>query len=327
MSRARPAIVVSTGRSGSTLVSNMLREHPDVLSLSEFFVMLREDAFPEAAVSGPRFWEILSRPAESLRRLQRSQLTFDEVLYRPGPGRRFTYEAGIPPVVLTTLPHLTRDPEELFDELAEWVPGVDERPIGDQYRRLFDWLCRRFGRRVWVERSGVSLPMVRVLARLFPDAGFVHLHRDGRECAVSMSLHDGFKLLALRQHPELSPPDLVDGDRISRDALARAQIPPEVLGGIWSDMTLAGAAELAQLEPGRVALLAYEALMNDPAAELRRLTAFIGVEADPGWLERASSLVQPRSPRWTALPGPERRRLTEACAPGMDLLRSAGASV
>ena len=31
-----PTFVVGTGRCGSTMLSNMLREHPKVLSLSEF---------------------------------------------------------------------------------------------------------------------------------------------------------------------------------------------------------------------------------------------------------------------------------------------------
>ena len=36
--------VVGTGRCGSTLLSRLLREHPDVLSMSEFFSTLLESA-------------------------------------------------------------------------------------------------------------------------------------------------------------------------------------------------------------------------------------------------------------------------------------------
>jgi hypothetical protein len=317
---ARPTIVVSTGRSGSTLVSRMVREHPDVLSLSEFFVLLREAAFPAGTVSGPRFWEILSEPGEDWRHVQRSGLRFDEVLYWPGTGTRFTEETGVPPVLLTTLPHLVDDPRALFDELATWVPRLDERPIGDQYRRLFAWLCRRLGRTVWVERSGASLPMVPDLSRLFPEAGFVHLYRDGRECAVSMSQHTGFKLLALRSRPELAPADMIADHRLNGRAVSQARIPPEVFGSIWSEMVVASAPRLAELAPGRVTSIRYEDLVDRPADELRRLAAFIGVEAEPGWLRRAAALLRPRPPRWTELPEPEQRRLADACAPGMELL-------
>ena len=39
-----PTYVVGTGRCGSTMLSNMLREHPKVLSISEFFGFVREHA-------------------------------------------------------------------------------------------------------------------------------------------------------------------------------------------------------------------------------------------------------------------------------------------
>lgn len=322
---ARPVIVVSTGRCGSTLLSNMVRAHPDLLSLSEFFVLLREAAFPGDPVTGQQFWEILSQPSPAVTLLLRSGLSMPELLYRPGPGTRFSPETGVPPVLLTTLPHLVEDPEALFDELAAWAPSLDERPVAGQYRRLFGWLGERLGRRVWVERSGVSLPLVPALSELFPEAGFVHLYRDGRECAVSMSQHSGFRLLALRVHPELVPGDLVDGDRIDRRAVERAEIPPEVLGRIWSDMVVAGSAALAGLAPDRVTSMSYEALVAEPGNELRRLAAFIGVEPGPGWLDAAAALVDRRPPRWLTLPEPERRRLTSACAPGLELLYGAAA--
>jgi hypothetical protein len=37
-----PVFVVGTGRCGSTLVSNILRAHPGVLSLSEFFTFITD---------------------------------------------------------------------------------------------------------------------------------------------------------------------------------------------------------------------------------------------------------------------------------------------
>ena len=44
---ARPGVfVVSTGRCGSTMLSNMLRLNPEILSLSEFFSLLMPDPLP-----------------------------------------------------------------------------------------------------------------------------------------------------------------------------------------------------------------------------------------------------------------------------------------
>lgn len=66
MRAARPVIVVSTGRSGSTMLSNIVRSHPELLSLSELFILLDDPAFPDGPISGLRFWEILSRPSGTL---------------------------------------------------------------------------------------------------------------------------------------------------------------------------------------------------------------------------------------------------------------------
>jgi len=321
MRNTRPAIVVSTGRSGSTMLSNMVRLHPHLLSLSELFILLGDAAFPDGPIGGAQFWELLSRPSRAIHALQRSGVTFAELLYEPRPGGRFTPEAGIPPLMLTPLPHLVDDPEALFDEIGAWAAGLDERPIADQYRRLFEWLCQRLDRRVWIERSGASLPLVHVLARQFPEAGIVHLYRGGRECAMSMSRHDGFKLMAFRARPDLAPPGVQRQDGLlDRDAIARAVIPPEVSGQLWSEMVVAGVASLAELPADRVLSMSYEALTAAPGDELCRLAAFMCVEPDPAWLEAAAAIVRTRPPAWLALPEAEQRRLADACAAGMDLL-------
>jgi len=320
MRAVRPVIVVTTGRSGSTMLSNMVRSHPELLSLSELFILLGVRAFSDGPVSGPRFWEILSRPHRALHVLQRSGVTFPELLYEPGPGARFTVEAGVPPLMLVPLPHLVDDPEALFDEIGAWAVELDARPVADQYRRLFDWLGRRLGRRVWIERSGASLPIADVLAQQFPEAGIVHLYRDGRECAMSMSRHDGFKLMAFRHQRRLTPAGMYPDGLIDREVLRRAIVPPEVCGEVWSQLVGTAVPRLAELAPDRVLAMSYEALTADPRNELRRLTEFIGVEPDPSWLETAAAIVRTRPPTWAALPEPQRQRLVNACAPGMDLL-------
>ena len=71
--------------------------------------------------------------------------------------------------------------------------GRPRASLAEQYLFLFDWLCGRLGRRVWVERSGGSLLFGRRLMGLFPEARVVHIHRDGRDTALSMSQHPAFK--------------------------------------------------------------------------------------------------------------------------------------
>lgn len=73
----------------------------------------------------------------------------DEFLYAPTATSRFTRTTGVPAILLTTLPHLTAQPEAPVDELREFVVTLEPRRAIGQYRRVFERLERRFARKVW----------------------------------------------------------------------------------------------------------------------------------------------------------------------------------
>ena len=59
---AGSTFIISTGRCGSTIVSNLLRAHPDILSISEFWPnrVNLETLFSEEIFSGKEYWDLLS---------------------------------------------------------------------------------------------------------------------------------------------------------------------------------------------------------------------------------------------------------------------------
>ena len=249
-------IVVSTGRCGSTMLSNMLRLNPEILSLSEFFSLLMPDPFPAGDLDAAAYWRLLSEPWVFFRHLYRLGLRVPEFLYVPGPGSRFTAATGIPPILVTALPHLSDDPEGLYDEVEAFAAGLTPASAAAQHRRLIGWLCDRLGARAWVERSGSSLLYISQLAGLFRDAKFVHLYRDGRECAYSFSRHPGYRLGAVSamldarlgmspylgedKPPEQVPPDLRPfmPETFDHEAFERFQVPVAESGQFWSDMIM-----------------------------------------------------------------------------------------
>ena len=195
-----PAFIVGTGRCGSTMLSGLLREHPRVLSISEFFTLVTDlggriaESFPEGAIDADDFLRIMAVPHPKQTTMLRHGVAMDEVLYRPSPGTRFSADEGVPAILQTTLPHLTPNPDALFDDVRAFVAAQPPAPVSAWYARLFGWLTRRFERRVWVELFGGSLRLIRRLAAAFPGARFVHLVRDGRGTAISMSRHLGFRM-------------------------------------------------------------------------------------------------------------------------------------
>jgi Sulfotransferase family len=328
--------VVSTGRCGSTMLSNMVRLHPDVLSLSEFLSLLMPDPLPPGEMDGAAYWRLLSEPWTFFRHAYQLGLRVPEFLYRPGPGSRFTPAAGIPPILTTALPHLCDDPEELYDEVKAFVVGLSPASAGVQHSRLFGWLCDRLGALAWVERSGSSLMYMSQLVDAFREAKFVHLYRDGRECAYSFSRHPLYRLgsvemrlysrlgisvyLADDKPPPFVPPDLQPfmPETFDRGAFERFEVPVTETGQFWSEMIMPALDILASLPRERVLQLSYEDLVAEPREALLRLARFAGLpSADSRWLDRAVGLVTQRSPRWTGLPQEEIRELTRVCEPAM----------
>jgi putative sulfotransferase len=339
-----PIFVASTGRSGSTLLSSMLRLHPEVLSLSEVMSFLMPLTFAYDSLDGEQFWRLLSTPRAMQTTLLRHGLAIDEFLYPKIPVRRYDTESGVPPILLTALPHLTDDPEGLYDEMRELVVRLPCDRLASQYSRLFQWLCAKFGRSLWVERSGASLNLLSGIFRHFPDAKYIYLARDGRECALSMSRHHYFRLGVIAQQirqavgfdPFASPDrppglrlppgmELLLPEKFDPSAYSRFQIPLQRWGSVWSSLTSTGHTHLSQLPPTRVLTLRYESLTAHPAGELARIADFLHISPDyPEWMAAATALPSPKRMTWMWLPPGDRQHLDDACRPGMALLQHFG---
>ncbi len=330
-------LVVGTGRCGSTMISNILRKHPEVLSLSEFFVLLEGARFREGIVDAAQFWKLLSTPSPFITHMLRHNIKAQEFLYPVSATSRFNAETGIPPLLLVTLPHLTDDYEALYDEVEQVISTFPPDQIERHYTRLFAWLQQRFKRKVIVERSGFSLPMLGALIKLFPSAKFVHIARDGRECAMSMCHHQAFRLMGLMElqskaqgTPSRLLSDRGDEDaddqmetmsRIDVNAIAHAPIPMAIFGDVWSKLIILGTRYLSTLPEEQVTMFSYEEFVAHPADSMQRLINFI----DPSlpyeeWIQSTAAFVRQKPTTWQDLSTDERVALEAACQPGLEIL-------
>ncbi|MEV3860178.1 sulfotransferase [Streptomyces sp. NPDC050095] len=346
--------VTGTGRCGSTLVSGLLREHPQMLSLSELFNHLTDlyrltpSVFPEGTLTAGEFWRILSARNAVNGLLNRHGLAPKEILYPASGTHRFAADSGIPAVLLTTLPHLTDDPDALYDELEAAVATFPDGGVGAHYDRLFGWLCARFGKSLWAERSGGSLILAGQFRQHFPDAKYLHIVRDGRDCALSMSRHRGFRMaavvmalsLTLGRDPYSGPEELADGpdldfvpqellpflpDRFDPEAFRDYTVPASLFGTYWSDEMRRGMEALSVLPQEQVLHIWYEDLLAQPERTLRRVAEFLGPRfVDEEWEARCTRLVGQPSSSWRALPDAEREELDEACRAGFSALAAHG---
>lgn len=331
-----PVLIVSTGRCGSTMISDLLNRHPQVLSLSEFFVPLGPEAFAYQNPDGERVWRTLTTQSAGLHAMLKDGNVVEEGLYRyDAPGARYRPE-NMPPIIAVTLPHLTDDPEALLDELEPLVRARPRMPLADHYRALFADLAGRLGRRVWVERSGGTLMYAAKLLRLFPEARVIHVYRDGRDTAMSMSKHHNFRVLvgAMRQCRRLgidvrrtfradkgSPLDVLMQRLVFRflDVEKTAALPTlEDFGRFWSDLIELGLDTFRDLPPDRLLNVRFEDVQTAPRDRLRELIRFIDPSLeDEAWLQEVAAIPRPARSKFQTLPDAQQAALTEACAPGL----------
>jgi hypothetical protein len=347
-------IAVGTGRCGSTMVSNLMRTHPEVVSISEFWNAFRNRkgslrSLPDGDMTGEEFWHQFTTPSPAHDHL----VKLGVMPPPPSPPfkPRFDYATtGMPPLyrMIARFHDPMTSPDWLYDELALVVPRWPRRPVADQARALFAEFSARLGRPVVLERSGSTLVALEYLYTRFPEARFVFLYRDGADTALSMSRYPDWRLSVIRDLPEILsilppeqlaqfPPEV----RAMSPEEARALIEPpfdkerfeafpiplNFCGWVWSGMMEEGARVFRGMPHDQWMTLRYELLLTDPRAELARLADFTGASADEQWLDRACPKTDPRRMGSAAAqlqPG-ELAELRAACAPGsraFDLLEA-----
>ena len=192
--------MISSGRTGSTFLARLIRSHPSLLCVSDLFEPVGQVPYldRETLVDGRAFFKIISAPSFPQRIAYWRWKPNAELLFLPEDDDLVSL------LLAYTLPFLSTDPLTLFGEVEERVNRFPERSIADQTIAFFDLLRDRFGKQLWVERTGGSLPHTREMVETWPHARFVHNFRDPRETTISMMTGSFFRLyLELEKNPKL----------------------------------------------------------------------------------------------------------------------------
>jgi putative sulfotransferase len=320
MTEVLPRFVVGTGRCGSTLLSLMLAQHRDVVSLHEFFTGLDwSRRFADGSVSGDDLADLIGAEQPVTTAVLARGYISDEIQYPFGSSRaRHTVADPVPWLLVTMLSRLTGDPDRWYDDMIAFARSRPPASMAEHYVELFDWVTRRAGGKVWIERSGSSIDYLGDLARLWPRARFVHIHRDGHEAALSIRDHRFFRLgvsLFMDLFPDVDDPE---------DAITQGiDTPPPcwAVGRYWSDQVLRGFAALPGLDRDQFHQVRFEDLILEPRRVLGEIATFFELGDDPQFVGRAATLVRDEpAPRFDRLDRAEQDELREACRAGQLLL-------
>lgn len=316
-SAADPLFVVGSGRCGSTLLSEMLERHRSVLSLSEAFLEGGRRVLKLPSISGNDLWHALDTPSVIVQVLLTHRLEGVELRYDVDDGTSSGSRAvGVSSFRGISLARISSQPDQLAAQVADELRTARDAPPGVLLTRLFTSLARRADRDIWIERTGGSMWFTADLIRCFPNARFVHIHRDPGETIRSMAANTYFRLVLLRYicrtterwdpYPDtwdrvLPLRDVPDGsahrwahpDAFDRDRFLEWRPPTAALELLWLVQMRAGLRALRKLPPDRVTDVSYERLVTDTDGALDALASHLGLPDDPTWAARARALVRP----------------------------------
>ncbi len=148
---------------------------------------------------------------------------------------------------------------------------------------LLDQKCRDKKLVAIGEKTPDNASGLQTLALLFPNAKFIHVVRDGRDCAVSGWFHN----LRLDQDRTIETYASLDHYAIQ-------------FAETWASVVKT-ASEFGQTVPGRYMTVRYEDLSTDTAAELARFFTFLGAKSAGPEIEHCAATAS-----FTALTGGRR---------------------
>ncbi len=237
-------------------------------------------------------------------------------------GTTVTYEALARAPGLLTIGHET---PQLWHRIwgprhrgweSEGATWEEARPAHARAARRWWWARLGAGGRL-LDKTCINVLRVGYLARLFPDAHFVYVHRDGRDNVSS--LIDGWRkgdhfALSKLLGP-LPEPVAIEGGAFTDwrfflppgwRALGRARLA-EACAHQWVEANRAALRDRRHVAPERWHVLRYEDLLEDPGEAFRRLYARLGLEYTPAarahcerLAERPTSIVSgpPQREKW-----------------------------
>jgi hypothetical protein len=177
---------------------------------------------------------------------------------------------------LPTLREWELSPEDVRGRLR---PGMT---LGEAVGAVYKTYAAQRGKTRWGDKTPMYMQYLPLLERLFPDARYVHLIRDGRDAALSFLQMPEGVVTKTWAHP--------------RDAAGFACQ--------WRTEVAAARALGRRVGPERYLELRYEELVEDPERELRRTCTFAELPFEPEMLAYAGSVDVSRKPHQQSLKRP-----------------------
>jgi hypothetical protein len=213
--------------------------------------------------------------------VSRSGTTLLRVVLDRSPGIAIPDESFFVPL-LARRHSGTIDAARFLDDVAriptirDWELGVDDvaprirdgMSTGDAIAAIFDAHATRADKPRWGDKTPMYMRHLGLIDRLFPDAQYVHLVRDGRDAALSFLEMPEGTFTRTWAHPKT----------------------PAQFACLWRKEVSGAQALGRRVGAARYHELRYEHLVADPEGTVRAICAFAEIPFEPAMLEYAGSV-------------------------------------
>ena len=282
MDTADVIFIIGSGRSGTTLLYNLLATHPEVAWFSvlsnrspDSHWRIRAHRLLDAPLVGERLKRAIVHPT------------------RWGPFLGLVPSEGQD--IYEGLCGLRQDGRSTEED---WEPEVEERLKG-----VMDLHLRLTGRDRFLSKRTSNTQRLRLVARMFPDASYIHIIRDGRAVALSYRRVEWWP----RTH-------LWWAGTTPEGLEAEGQDPLEVAALHWShnvEEVLGNARVLANYQEVR-----YEDLVADPVDTVMGLLGFCRLREDDAFMARLPRSMPDMNRKWRTAMDARERKVVEETAGG-----------
>jgi hypothetical protein len=287
-----PLFIVGAPRSGTSLLYKLLCLHPEAAWISNWNRRAPGIA-PLAAIN-----RLARRPTSRRRAVWFGSDAANAYVYG---RRRSLWERLYPmPVEGEPLYEHCRIGQGLVGPPAGGAQAEAEQAAC--LRRVFAGVRHWSGGRVLISKRIANNQRISFLAAAFPNARFVHLIRDGRAVAYSLSRVDWWEDGVVWWY----------GDTPRRWREGGGD-PWELAATHWVRELASIEEGLCTVPAGRQLELRYETLVDAPAATVMGVARFAGLDDHPGWRSELDRLSYPnKNEAWRDRLAPEVRQRVEA---------------
>jgi Sulfotransferase family len=286
--RPGPLFVVGAPRSGTSLLYKLLCLHPEAAWISNW----------SRRLPGVAAVAVLNRVAPRLPATRRAVWFGSDTANAYVYGRRRALWERLYPMPV--------EGEPVYRHCGVGAGGPTGRRGEDEQaaclRGAFTGLRRWSAGEVVISKRIANNQRIPFLAAAFPEARFLHLVRDGRAVAYSLSRVDWWEDGVVWWYG--------DTPRRWRE---RGGDPWALVATHWVRELASVGEGLRAVDADRRLELRYEELVGDPVAVLRRVARFAGLADDPGWLAELGRLSYPnKNEAWRERLAPDARHRVEA---------------